>query len=72
MKPKTRLFHAVEQLAHILDKEPTKTLIKVVYDNEQLVDALMKSSVKNRVSLRLGNKVRILISPSTKADSVFN
>jgi hypothetical protein len=51
MKPETSLFHAVEQLAHILEKEPTKTLIKVAYDNDLIEKALMNSCIKNRVSL---------------------
>jgi hypothetical protein len=53
MKPNTSLVHAVEQLAHILEKEQTKTLIKVAYDKEQIEDALKKSCVKSRVSLNL-------------------
>jgi hypothetical protein len=51
MKPNTCLVHAVEQLADILEKEPTKTLIKVAYDKEQIEMALMKSCVKDRVSV---------------------
>ncbi len=53
MKPNTSLVHAVEQLVHILEKEPTKTLIKVAHDKDQIEEALTKSSVKDRVSLRL-------------------
>jgi hypothetical protein len=51
MKPETSLFHAVEQLAHILEKDPTKTLIKVAYDNDLIENALMNSCIKDRVSL---------------------
>jgi hypothetical protein len=53
MKPNTSLVHAVEQLVHMLEKEPTKTLIKVAHDKDQIEEALTKSSVKDRVSLRL-------------------
>jgi hypothetical protein len=55
MKPNTSLVHGVEQLAHILEKEPTKTLIKVAYDKDQIEEALMKSCVKDRVSFCLIN-----------------
>jgi hypothetical protein len=51
MKPETSLFHAVEQLAYILEKDPTKTLIKVAYDNDLIEKALMNSCIKERVSL---------------------
>ena len=50
MKPETSLFHAVEQLAHILERDPTKTLIKVAYDNDLIEKALINSCIKNRVS----------------------
>jgi hypothetical protein len=54
MKPETSLFHAVEQLAHILEREPTKTLIKVAYDNDLIEKALMSSCVKDRVNKEKG------------------
>ncbi len=50
MKPETSLYHAVEQLSHILEREPTKTLIKVAYDNDLIEKALMSSCVTDRVS----------------------
>jgi hypothetical protein len=61
MKPNTSLVHGVEQLAHILEREPTKTLIKVAYDKDQIEEALMKSCVKDRVIFWLIRKLNLKI-----------
>ncbi len=58
MKPETSLYHAVEQLAHILEREPTKTLIKVAYDNDLIEKALMSSCVTDRVNLLIKKKAQ--------------
>ena len=70
MKPETSLVHAVEQLAHILEKEPTKTLIKVAYDKDQIEEALMKSCVKDRVSFGLIINLNFNTFVSTLLNSV--
>ena len=50
LKPKTSLVFAVEQLAYILTKEIAKTIIKVGLEKDQIVAALRKTEIAERVS----------------------
>ena len=49
LKPNTSLVFAVEQLAYILTKEIAKTIIKVGLEKDQIIAALRKTEIAERV-----------------------
>ena len=50
LKPNTSLVFAVEQLAYILTKEIAKTIIKVGLEKDQIIAALQKTEIAERVN----------------------